>query len=143
MSLEQTPRKPRRNRRPGEDAAKRDRAVKALELRIAGATYRQIGAQLGVSEFTAFHDIGQELGPLDDEAKEKVEQLRALEGRRLDMLTAALMPCVQAGEPRAVVAMVRVMERRARLFGLDAPQRIAGPTGEPMAVTILHQQLES
>jgi hypothetical protein len=34
-----------RNRPPDEEAAKRDRAVKALDLRIAGATYRQIAAE--------------------------------------------------------------------------------------------------
>jgi hypothetical protein len=39
-----------RNRPPDEEAAKRDRAVKALDLRIAGATYRQIAGQSGPRE---------------------------------------------------------------------------------------------
>jgi hypothetical protein len=131
----------RRNRRHGEDAAQRDRAVKALDLRIAGATYRQIGAQLGVSESTAYLDVQEELGRLDTVATKKAERLRDLEARRLDVLTVALAPGIRAGEPRAIVAAVRVMERRARLFGLDAPQKITGPDGAPVAIRIVHQQL--
>jgi Homeodomain-like domain len=131
----------RRNRRHGEDAAQRDRAVKALDLRIAGATYRQIGAQLGVSESTAYQDVQEELGRLDTVATKKAERLRDLEARRLDVLTVALAPGIRNGEPRAIVAAVRVMERRARLFGLDAPQKITGPEGEPVAIRIVHQQM--
>jgi len=135
------PKKPR-NRPPGEDAVKRERAVKALDLRIAGATYRQIGAQLDVSEYTAYHDVQDELGRLDATLKEKAERLRDLEARRLDALTVSLHAGIRAGDPRAVLAMVRVMDRRAKLFGLDAPTRIAGPEGDPVTVQIVHQQLK-
>jgi hypothetical protein len=131
----------RRNRPPGEDAAKRNRAVKALDFRIGGATYRQIAAQLDVSESTAYEDVQDELGRLDTVATKKAERLRELEARRLDVLTLALSPGIRAGEPRAIVAAVRVMERRARLFGLDAPQKITGPDGAPVAIRIVHQQL--
>src|SRR4029450_3132585 len=105
-------RQTRRNRPSGEDAAKRDRAVKALDLRIDGATYRQIGAHLGVSECTAYHDVQDELGRLDAIGKEKPERLRELEIRRLDALTMALAPGIQSGDVRAILAAVRVMERR-------------------------------
>jgi hypothetical protein len=115
--------------------------VKALDLRIAGATYRQIAAQLDVSEYTAYQDVQEELGRLDAVATKKAERLRDLEARRLDVLTVALSPGIRAGEPRAIVAAVRVMERRARLFGLDAPQKITGPDGAPVAIRIVHQQL--
>jgi DNA-binding CsgD family transcriptional regulator len=135
-------RKTPRNRPPGKDAAKRDRAIKALELRIAGATYRQIGAQLGVSECTAYHDVQEELGRLDTIGKEKAERLRELEARRLDALTIALAPALQSGDVRAILAAVRVMERRAKLLGLDGPQQFAGPDGGPVAITVIHQQIE-
>jgi len=135
-------RQTRRNRPSGEDAAKRDRAVKALDLRIDGATYRQIGAHLGVSECTAYHDVQDELGRLDAIGKEKAERLRELEIRRLDALTMALAPGIQSGDVRAILAAVRVMERRAKLLGLDGPQRFAGPDGGPVAITVIHQQIE-
>src|SRR5262245_26152370 len=128
-------RQTRRNRPPGEDAAKRERAVKALDLRIAGATYRRIGAQLGVSECTAYHDVQDELGRLDALGKEKAERYRELELRRLDDLTQALAPDLRnpTMRVRAAMALVKVMEQRAKLVGLYAPQQLAGPDGGPVA----------
>jgi len=128
-------------RPPGEDAAKCDRAVKALDLRIAGATYRQIAAQLNVSEKTAYYDVQDELGRLDKVREDKAERLRELEGGRLDALQVALAPGIRNGDPRAIATAVRLMERRAKLFGLDAPTEISGPNGSPLPVitTVVHQ----
>lgn len=112
-----------------------------MDLRIAGATYRQIGTQLAVSEKTAYLDVQAELARLDAVIKGKAERLRDLEARRLDTLTVALAPGIRASDPRAVMAAVRVMERRARLFGLDAPTTITAPVGAPLPVTIVHQQV--
>jgi hypothetical protein len=50
-----------RKRPPGEDAKRLARAQQALDLRIAGATYRQIAAQLAVNERTAYYDVQQAL----------------------------------------------------------------------------------
>jgi hypothetical protein len=127
-------RKHQRNRPVGEDAALRDRAVKVLELRIASVTYRQTGQQLDVSEKTAYYDVQDELGRLDKVRQDKVERLRDLEGRRLDGLQVALAPGIRNGDPRAINAAVRVMERRAGLFGLDAPTTFAGPDGGPVVM---------
>jgi hypothetical protein len=144
MAAATKPKKKRRRspRPPGEDARKRARAANALELRIAGATYRQIGAQLGVSEKAAYYDVNDELGRLDPVIKGQAERLRDLENARLDRLHVALAAGIKAGQPAAVMATVRVMERRAKLNGLDAPTKISGPDGEPMTVSITHQELK-
>ena len=113
-----------RNRPPGHDAKARERALKALELRIAGATYRQIAAQLGINERTAYYDVQTELGALDPVIAKTAERLRDLEAARLDRLNVALAPGIKAGDPRAIVAAVRVMECRAKLFGLHAEQDV-------------------
>jgi len=110
-------------------------------LRIAGATYRQIAVQLAVNERTAYYDVQDELGRLDAVSTQKAERLRDLEARRLDGLTVALTPAIRTGDPRAIGVAVRVMERRAKLFGLDAPQQIGGPAGAPIPITVIHQQL--
>jgi len=107
-------------------------------LRIAGGTYRAIGQQLGVSEYAAYHDVQDELGRLDAIVKKKAERLRELEAERLDQLTVALAPAIRTGDPRAIGAAVRLMERRAKLFGLDAPTQFSGPEGEPMSITVQH-----
>jgi hypothetical protein len=121
-----TPRKRKRRspRPPGEDAKKRARANQALELRIAGATYRQIAAQLGVSEKAAYYDVQDELARLDPIIHGRAERLRELENARLDRLHVALAAGIKAGRESAILATVRVMERRAKLCGLDAPERV-------------------
>jgi hypothetical protein len=42
------------------------------------------------------------------------------------------------GDPRAVDGILRVMERRARLLGLDAPQRVA--VGPPAAADVIDEE---
>jgi hypothetical protein len=110
------------------------RAQQALDLRIAGATYRQIATSLAVSLKTAYRAVQAALGELDDEVQQRAERLRELEAARLDRLNVALANGIKSGDPRAVVAAVRVMERRAKLLGLDAPTTISGPEGGPLAV---------
>jgi hypothetical protein len=100
------------------------RANQALELRIAGLTFRQIAVQLGVDARTAYDDVQTELGALDPVVAKQAERLRDLEVARLDRLWLALNPGIKAGQPGAVLAAVRVMERRAKLLGLDSAERV-------------------
>jgi DNA-binding CsgD family transcriptional regulator len=137
---QRTPRKkPRPKRRPGEDAKKLVRSAQALDLRTTGATYREIGASLGVSEKTAYYDVQDELARLDPVVTAKAERLRDLEARRLDRYTRMLEPGILDGDPRAILAAVRLMERRAKLLGLDAPTTITAPAGEALPVRIVMQ----
>jgi hypothetical protein len=131
-----------RNRPKGEGEKKRDRAAHALELRIAGHSYRAIARALGVNERTAFHDVQDELARLEPVIKQKAERLRDLESRRLDRCTTVLDAALEDGDPRAVLASVRIMERRAKLLGLDAPLQVTGADGAPLSVTIVHQELK-
>lgn len=61
---------------------------------------------------------------LSENVPENVTELRRLEGARLDRLQAAVWPKALSGDPAAVRAVVRLMERRARLLGLDAPVQV-------------------
>ena len=137
------PRRKPRNRPKGEDAAARQRADQALDLRIAGASYRQIAAALGVSQKTAYYDVQGALGTLDAVVAVKAERLRDLEAARLDRLNAALAPGIKAGQPAAVFAAVKIMERRAKLLGLDAPTTITGPEGGAVAIRIIHREVRA
>jgi hypothetical protein len=51
------------------------------------------------------------------------EELREIEALRLDALQMALWPRVIAGDIQAIRTVVRVSERRCRLFGLDLQRR--------------------
>lgn len=101
------------------------RQILAIDLRRAGYSYRAIGERLKVSHETARQDVESELERLAKLRDGKVEAERELELERLDMLMKALAPMAQVGNPGAVNSFLKCMERRAKLLGLDAPQKIA------------------
>jgi hypothetical protein len=112
----------RRCRRPrGQIETVAARRALALELRKSGATYREIGQQLGVDVHTAHADVGAELAAIRETTVGEATELRVLELERLDGMTSGLWPQIQSGSAPAVAAGVRISERRSRLLGLDAP----------------------
>ena len=122
--------------RKGQSEQAAARRVEALNLRMAGASYRQIGARLGISEAQAHKDVARELDRLAAEAQEAAQQVLALELARLDMAQLAIAQQVRNGNLGAIDRWLRIGERRARLLGLDAPtrQEIKGTIG-PVQIT--------
>jgi hypothetical protein len=136
-----------RNTAPRVDAADRD--ARALELRRAGLSYRQIAAQMSVSVGAAWKYVTR---GLDRTRREPADALRDLEAERLDQLQLEALRVlrrrhflVQGGEVvtrtnpgtgqveellddgpvlAAIRALLAVQERRARLLGLDAPAKV-------------------
>jgi hypothetical protein len=121
---------------PGEAERIAERRVRAFGLRKAGASYRQIAQQLGVSLNTAWADVTAELVELRTRTADDVRAYRDLELQRCDEMMLGLWPAVRAGDARAVFAAVKVMDRRARLLGLDAPTKHAGPDGGPLQTVL-------
>jgi hypothetical protein len=110
-------------------AAERHR--KALELRLAGATFGSIARDLAyANEAGPRRAVAKAMARAQALATEKVDELRTLELERLDALQVALWP--KRGNPRVTNAILRVMERRAKLIGLDAPVAITGANGAPL-----------
>lgn len=92
----------------------------AVELRKAGLSYTEIATRLGYkSAGSAWQRVQRALDQTLREAG--TEQIRDFEGDRLDRLQAAVWGRAVQGDIPAVNAVLRIMERRARLFGLDAP----------------------
>ena len=110
-----------------------DRHLKALELRKAGATYRAIAEQLGYAQPRGAHKAVS--SALKATLREPAEELRTLELERLDAMALALWRRAQAGDEKAVDRCLRIMERRARLLGLDAAAKteVTGKEGGPIA----------
>ena len=100
----------------------RRRAAAALKRRSTGASFADIATELGFTTENAANKAV--LSALRREVHGEAAQLRTLEGLRLDDLHAAAWGKAMTGDPAAIGCVLRIMERRARLFGLDAPQRV-------------------
>lgn len=109
----------------GASAAILRREAEALDLRAAGRRYDQIAEALGMTERAARIAVRRCLERVAEEADERARALRDVEDARLDAITAALWE--NRGDPKAAAVLVRIAERRAKLWGLDV-DRGAGVT---------------
>jgi len=115
-----------------------ERRRMALDLRRQGGSYRRIAETLrkvpGVSERYCFsqaqRDVTDELGRLNEGNRETASLLKRLELERLDELWQTFWPEAIAGNLRMFDRIMRIMERRARLEGLDAPTAVRH-SGDP------------
>src|SRR5262245_18532903 len=92
----------------------------AIDLRLQGMTYREIAQELGVTPTRARQLVSEALAALQKDTAESAEELRRLELDRLDQLQSGLWEEAADGNLKAVGAVLKIMERRARLVGLDA-----------------------
>ena len=95
--------------------------AQCLHLRMAGYSHREIAAQLGIAPSSAYKRVRHAFDEVNKHNLDTAEQLRALELLRLDELLSALWDTAIAGDLKAVDRVLKVMERRAKLLGLDAP----------------------
>lgn len=125
--------------------------MKALDLRGEGKSYRKVADALGISVAYAHELVIAGLDELMVQSTESAEQVKVLELQRLDdLLDRLLMKMalqrremvtangqkVQVPNPdeNTVAAILKVMERRAKMLGLDAPTEISGAGGGPIQV---------
>ena len=87
-----------------------------------------------MSHVQAYHDVQRALEEIAALTRVKAEKLRDLELQRCDKMTLALWPKLRAGDEKAARALVAVMDRRAKLLGLDVPQKheLTGADGGPL-----------
>ena len=124
------------NDRKSEQAKREDRRKKVAANLLAGLSYRDIAEALNVSLGTVANDARIILGRWQREQIQDLDQYVLMELRRLDLATYAIWNDVQDGKLNAIDRMVRLMERRARLLGLDAPtrQELVGPDGAGVVI---------
>jgi hypothetical protein len=109
-----------------------DRINQGIRLRKAGLTYDQIAAQLNWHSRQAAH--AAITGALAAERRESVDELRVVEDLRLDDMLRAIYAEALKGGFGAIDRVLKIMERRSKLWGLDAPVRteVSGPEGGPL-----------
>ena len=101
-----------------------EKTLRALELRKQGMTYTQIGEKLGCNRSTACRYVLSELENLADKCREEAVHVRDLELQRLDALYLKAWEAVEEGDLPSIDRCLRVQERRAKLLGLDAAEKV-------------------
>jgi DNA uptake protein ComE-like DNA-binding protein len=101
-------------------AAVAQRRSQALRLRREGRTYEAIAAEMGCSTSQAHRYVTEAVAEVyRDDAK----ALAMLQLERNRAAIAALWPKIEAGDTKAVAALVRLQDHEAKLVGLYAPQK--------------------
>ena len=99
-----------------------DKEAECVRLRRAGLTLDEIATRVGYNSSASVHYALKRLN--ERIVREDVDEIRNLEGERLDLLQAANWDNAMQGDVPAGALVLRVMERRAKLLGLDMPIRV-------------------
>ena len=97
------------------------RRVRCVELAATGMTYAQIAADVGFANKSSARKAV--LAALASREVEAVEDLRRLEVTRLDALQAAAWEDALTGDVGAIDRILRIIDRRMMLMGLNGPRR--------------------
>ena len=111
-----------------------ERRAYVLEQRKGGSTYREIATAAikkfgvenlpkGYDERYAWMDVKAELTRIQSANAETAAEIRDIEMARLDRMQTALWSKVLQGHEGAIDRVLRIMQRRADLLGLDAPKK--------------------
>lgn len=99
-----------------------DRELQVLDLRRAGLTWARIAAEVGYADHSGAYAAYKRA--VTRTLQEPADQLRQAEVDRLDRLQLAIWPKAMRGDNAAIMTIVRIIDRRAKLLGLDMPIKI-------------------
>lgn len=101
-----------------------DRQRRALELRVAGKSLPEIAKELGYKDHSGARAAIS--AGLKKTIQEPADELRQIEAARLDVAIDAIWEGVRMGNLRVIDTLLKLMQRRAALFGIDAPAKTEG-----------------
>lgn len=94
----------------------------AIDMRMEGHTYEEIGSALGTDRAAAYRLVKRTLDNLNKANADNVESMRNLDLMRLDQLQQAIWhQAVVLGDIQSIQTILKIIERRAKLAGLDMP----------------------
>ncbi len=122
-----------RNKSSPETINSKERAAKALALRKEGKTFDAIAAELGYNSKQAAHDAV--MRAIREILREPVTELVQLDLERLDEMFQIHYINACAGDVQALTGCMKIMERRAKILGMDAPEKkeLTGKDGQPLS----------
>ena len=126
------------------DTRKRDARV--FELRIQGFTFEQIASEVGYQGASGAWQAYQRVK--ESHIFESIDEARQLELMRLDELQFAIWDRAIDGDLPAAHCVLKIMDRRAKLLGLDKPAKIElnqieqWPTDLEQQVQEMHEMID-
>lgn len=114
------------NKRTVNQEQRAQRQKESLALRLAGASYPEIAAAQGIVTSTAYNDVQS---AIRDIPRAEAEQLRTEESMKLDRLQRSYWEKALKGNLGAADMVLKIINRRIRLYGLDAPQQVEVSNG--------------
>lgn len=118
---------------PSEDQHRvRERRRKVVQLRLAGVQFAEIGRRMAdeygpdTTDPAAHARVDWQRAREESRrlTEDSVEELRAVEIERLEMLLAGVWTKALKGDTKAVDSAARLIERLCKLKGLDPPTQI-------------------
>lgn len=115
---------PNPNRSRATAAVSAERRARAWDLYKAGWSHSQIAPEIGVSRVMIGKYIRKVLDTLADSSLKTAERYRTVQLVRIQAAMKAIWVKVGQGRIDAIHTMLRLMEREAKLLGLDAPAKV-------------------
>lgn len=142
---------------PGDDPATAPRKLitaeierRCMDLRVEGRRWTKIAEELGISESTAIDAVERVMIRSRRGTDAKADQVRTIEVERLARMfeavfnraiTAPATPDGHKAQDAAIASVLRIMERKAKLEGLDIPTTpsTVNIIAHPMVAPVFHQ----
>src|SRR6266542_997995 len=106
----------------GAELAAFEREDRIWQLRLQEKSYREIGEEVGLSHVQVGNILNARLATM---VTPRVSEYRHIETEKLALLEKCFWPKAEQGDYSAGNIILKVRERFARLWGLDAPQQMA------------------
>lgn len=121
--------KPPQERRKVEQRARKVRSqenrARAVEYRKMGMTYEAIAQQLRITRQAAHKTVHKAMSEVQTRQYEDASIVKVMELENLDRLQLAAWPGAMKGNHLLIDRVLKIQERRAKLLGLDAPEKKA------------------
>lgn len=112
-----------------------ERRKMAFDLRKSGLGYAEIADQITATMgadvlpaswngWFAHQDVQYILDKMREEVAENAIEVIAIENARLDTMLSALWPAVLSGNTASINTALKIMERRAKMLGLDEARKV-------------------
>lgn len=122
-----------------------ERRARAVALRKDGKTFAEIGAALGFSPQRAHKILTEKLDELNALSTTETAALRQQQLDQIGTLKQWLWAMAKKGNLGAIDRLERLMNREAKLAGLDAAEKYehSGPGGGPIDIASMRERVHS